>query len=390
LRSSNNVSLVDLLYALLILLGGYYCAVILSLLIGLQRIRFKKSDDWPLVSVIVAARNEEATVGPLLENLLHQTYPEYEVIVVNDRSTDRTKEIVGSFQQSHPNLRRIDIESTSTHMPAKKNALANGIAASKGEILCFTDADCLPPPGWIAGLVSAFDEGVGLVAGFSPYDASLLKNQPKTAPSLKRLLYRFIEYEEFKGAVWSAGAIGLQKGWLCTGRSLAYRRSVYDQVGGFEKIKHSVSGDDDLFLQLVRRETSWKIRYVTDAQSFVPTPPPATIGAFIRQRTRHFSAGKYFPPSMKTFFFLFHAANLALLAGAVAYLLFGGPTLPLLLFGAKLIVDLLLFSFAAPIFHQLRLGTFFLFGEILYVLYNTLIGPLGFLKPFEWKPEPQA
>ena len=151
-----------------------------------------------------------------------------------------------------------------------------------------------------------------------------------------------------------------------------------------------MSGDDDLFLQLVRRETSWKIRYVTESRSFVPTPPPATLRAFIRQRTRHFSAGKYFSPAMKAFFFLFHTANLALLAGAVASLLFGGSSLPILLFGAKIIIDLLLFSYAAPIFHQLRFGTFFLFGEILYVLYNALIGPLGFLKPFEWKPEPQA
>jgi biofilm PGA synthesis N-glycosyltransferase PgaC len=384
------VSLVDFLYASLILLGGYYCAVILSLIVGLQRIGYRKSSHRPLVSVIVAARNEEETIGLLLEQLVRQAYPSFEVIVVNDRSSDRTVEIVASFQQSRANLRRIDIAVPSSEMPAKKNALAKGIAASRGEILCFTDADCLPPPGWIEELVSAFDEEVGLVAGYSPYDASLVRRRSGRRTLLKRFLYWFIEYEEFKGAVWSAGAIGLQKGWLCTGRSLAYRRSVFDQVGGFEKIKHSVSGDDDLFLQLVKRETRWKIRYVTDSRSFVATPPPPTLGAFVRQRTRHFSAGKYFPLSMKIFFFFFHAANLALLASTIGVLALGGSPIPLLLFGAKIIVDLLLFSFAAPTFRQLRFAPFFLFGEILYVVYNTLIGPLGFLRPFEWKPEPQA
>lgn len=383
------MSSVDFLYALLILLGGYYCAVILSLVVGLRRVKFRKSDRRPTVSVIVAARNEEETIGPLLQQLVRQTYPSFEVILVNDRSTDRTAEIAASFQQSHPNLRRIDITAPSADMPAKKNALAKGIAASSGEILCFTDADCLPPPGWIVELVSAFDEDVGLAAGYSPYDASLVRSQPDGTPLLKRLLYWFIDYEEFKGAAWSAGTIGLHNGWLCTGRSLAYRRSVYDQVGGFEKIKHSVSGDDDLFLQLVRRETSWKIRYVTDPASFVPTPPPATFRAFVRQRTRHFSAGKYFSLSAKTFFFLFHTANLLLLACAIGTLALGGSSLALWLFGAKVIVDVLLFSFAAPIFHQTRFAPSFLFGEILYIVYNTLIGPLGFLRPFEWKPEPQ-
>jgi len=384
------VSFIDFLYALLILLGGYYCAVILSLVVGLSRVGFRKSGDRPMVSVVVAARNEEETIGPLLGQLLRQTYPSFEVIVVNDRSADRTAEIVASFQQSHPNLRRIDIVAPSTDMPAKKNALAKGIAASRGDILCFTDADCLPPAGWIMELVSAFDKDVGLVAGYSPYDASLVRSKSGGTALLQRLLHWFIEYEEFKGAVWSAGAIGLHMGWLCTGRSLAYRRSVYDQVGGFEKIKHSVSGDDDLFLQLVRRATSWKIRYVTDPESFVRTPPPATFRAFVRQRTRHFSAGKYFSRSAKTFFFLFHTANLLLLAGAIGTLALGGPPLPLWLFGAKVIVDVLLFSSAAPIFHERRFAASFLFGEILYIVYNTLIGPLGFLRPFEWKPESQA
>ena len=380
----------DFLYALLILLGAYYCVVILLLVVGLGRVRFKKSGLRPSVSVIVAARDEEETIGSLLEQLVRQTYPSFEIIIINDRSKDRTAEVVASFQQSHPNLRRIDVAASRAGMPAKKNALAHGIAASRGEILCFTDADCLPPAGWITELVSAFDEEVGLVAGYSPYDASLVTMVPGSATLLKRLLYWFIEYEEFKGAVWSAGTIGLQKGWLCTGRSLAYRRSVYDQVGGYERIKHSISWDDDLFLQLVRRETAWKIRYVTDPNSFVRTPPPATFGAFLGQRTRHFSAGKYFSLPMKIFFFLFHAANLALLVCAIGTLALGGPSLPLWLFGTKIVVDLLLFSVAAPTFRQLRFAPSFLLGEILYILYNTLIGPLGFLKSFEWKPEPQA
>ena len=267
-------------------------------------------------------------------------------------------------------------------MPPKKNALARAISSSTGEILCFTDADCLPPPGWISALVAAFDQETGLVAGYSPYTANGRKDK-----HAMKWLQRFIEYEEFKGAIWSAGSIGMNKAWLCTGRSLAYRRKVYDEVGGFEKIKRSVSGDDDLFLQLVRRRTSWKFRYITDKTSFVPTIPPQTFDAFVQQRTRHFSAGKYFPQSMKSFFLAFHAANFLLFSTLIVGLFSGFSGHVLWPFVLKCIIDSILFFRTAPKFSQMKFSSSFLIMESLYVAYNTFIGPLGFIKRFEWKAQ---
>jgi cellulose synthase/poly-beta-1,6-N-acetylglucosamine synthase-like glycosyltransferase len=307
------------------------------------------------------------------------------VIIVNDRSTDGSATIIRRYQTEFPVVRSMEVGSFSTDMPAKKNALSIGIAASRGEILCFTDADCAPPPEWISSLVAAFDKGTGLVAGYSPYSAPPSERQEPYA--LSGLLLRFIEYEEFKGAIWSAGAIGLQKGWLCTGRSLAYRRRVYDEVGGFEKIKHSISGDDDLFLQLVRRQTSWKIRYMTDQAGFVPTVAPSTFYEFVQQRVRHFSAGKYFPPMMKLFFFTFHAANLLILLAFVSSL-FSGLSAPLVWpYLWKCAVDAVAFFNTAPRFGQKKFASTFLLMEAMYVLYNTFIGPLGFIKGFDWKPD---
>ena len=377
----------SILHVCLILLTVYYCIVVLGLVIGLRRITFRKSRYQPFVSIIVAARNEEKNIVTLLTQLTQQTYPSYEIIIVNDRSTDRTGDIITSFQQSHPNLKRVDITTLAGDMPAKKNALAQGIAASEGEILCFTDADCIPPREWVDELVSAFHSDVGLVAGYSPYDASLLPQQSQRKGSLRSIFYSFLEYEEFKGAVWSAGAIGLEKGWLCTGRSLAYRRAVYEEVGGFEMIKHSISGDDDLFLQLVRGNTKWKIRYVTDPKSYVRTPPPATRRGFVQQRTRHFSAGRFFSPSMKLFFLLFHSANLLIFLSFLWALVSVDSSLPFWTFAAKIIADTLLFISAAPIFGSWGFASSFVLMEILYILYNAIVGPLGFLKRFEWKPE---
>jgi cellulose synthase/poly-beta-1,6-N-acetylglucosamine synthase-like glycosyltransferase len=372
---------------LLIILGfltAFYAAVMLGLLAGMRRLRYAASQSKLRVSVVVAARNEERNIESLLDHLIQQDYPDFEVIIVNDRSTDGTQSILQKYHLKHSNVRFVDIESVPPEMPPKKHALAQGIALSSGEILCFTDADCQPPPGWISSLVSLFDRETGLVAGYSPYSArSPQRDEQSTAT---QWLLRFIEYEEFKGAAWTAGSIGLNMAWLCTGRSLAYRRSVFDEVGGFEKIKHSISGDDDLFLQLVRRQTRWKIRYATDPASFVPTIPPASFDAFVQQRIRHFSAGKYFTFPMKVFFFLFHTANLLIFASFALAVFAGLSTTLVLPYLIKCTIDAVVFFRAAPLFGQTAFASSFLVMEALYISYNTLIGPLGFIRRFEWKP----
>jgi cellulose synthase/poly-beta-1,6-N-acetylglucosamine synthase-like glycosyltransferase len=376
-------NLFDILLAVLV---AYYALSLLGLTFGVLRTRIHKSEEKPFVSVIVASRNEEAHLKTLLECLICQDYPKFEIIIVNDRSTDNSVSIIAQFQKQHSIIRRIDITAPSPDMPSKKHALAQGIANSRGEILAFTDADCLPPPGWVSALIEGFDHNVGLVAGYSPY--ALNSNSPGSDPSfLSSILHRFIAYEEFKGATWSAGSIGLNLGWLCTGRSLAYRRSVYDEVGGFESIKQSVSGDDDLFLQLVRRKTRWRTNYVTSRKSHVPTYPPNSFDEFVAQRTRHFSAGRYFSRPMKGFFFLFHLANLVMFLSFLAAIIAGPSVVPFWPYIVKCISDSLLFFVAAPRFHEGRFAPQYLFFEILIIFYNTLIGPLGFLKKFEWKPE---
>lgn len=363
--------------------AAFYCIVHLALLVGLNRVRYKRVDAKPFVSVIVAARNEEQNIARLLRQLLNQDYTSYEVIVINDRSTDRTGEIIDEFCKMSSALKQVRVDALNDDMPAKKYALAQGIAESNGEILCFTDADCFPSTHWISEMVSLFDKDVGLVAGYSPYVSPALTQRERSWPL--RILHSFIAYEELKGATWSAASIGLGKAWLCTGRSLAYRRQVFDEVNGFERIKESISGDDDLFLQQVRSSTSWGIRYVTSPESYVTTTPPPNVRQFVRQRIRHFSAGKFFPLSLKTFFFLFHLCNLLLFLTLLEVFGFGISAWGVWPFGIKLLADLTLFRKAVRMFHHHNHRLSFIAFEILYVLYNSLIGPLGFVTRVQWK-----
>ena len=369
------------------LIALFYSGTLLALMRGLWRVRQSAPDsEQPLVSVIIAARNEEHNIVRLLDALGNQSYPRYEIVLVNDASSDRTSEIANGYIKKLPLLRVIDIGITGAHVISrKKNALKTGIEASTGEILLFTDADCLPGHRWIERTIKEFSHDTGIVAGFSPYVLSMSGSRGFAT----RLLQAFIQYEEIKGALWSAGAIGLKMPWLCTGRNLAYRRRVWDEVGGFHSIEHSIGGDDDLFLQLVARETQWRVRYCFDPETFVPTMFPQTFADFVSQRKRHFSAGKYFTLPMKAFFFCFHLSNLILVAG-----LFLGFLWPHLFaeaswfFLVKVAFDLAFALHGSRLFGARTIALSFLLMEFLYVCYTTLIGPLGFVSSFRWKPDP--
>ena len=264
-----------------------------------RRLARPLADEHPFVSVIVAARNEEKNVLPLLECLSRQTYATYEIIIVNDRSTDSTAQLIHDFRKNKSQITCIDIEALQDDMPSKKNALRAGIEASKGEILCFTDADCLPPPQWIEALIRSFSPEVGLVAGYSPYHAP--SGLHYNAGILEKIFFKFIAYEEYRAATWAAGSIGWNAGWLCTGRNLAYRRTVYNEVNGYERIKMSVSGDDDLFLQLVRMQTGWNIRYITVQRKFCADCSPAGFLVVRRTAEAPFFCCKVFSHPDETF-----------------------------------------------------------------------------------------
>ena len=127
----------------------------------------------PTVSVIVAARNEEERIAECLASLARLEYPaaKLEIIVVDDRSTDRTAELIGRSSAHHPSMRGITSGTPEGSLRGKANALLHGIEASRGEILMFTDADCRVPHTWVRETVSFFDDATGVVGGFTMLDA---------------------------------------------------------------------------------------------------------------------------------------------------------------------------------------------------------------------------
>jgi len=354
---------------------AFYLSILTFLITGFLRIKNKETGFQPKVSVVVAARNEEHNLKNCLTSLLMQTYPKNltQIVVVDDRSTDDTPNILKQFNSKHDVL-TIRISEIQNGISPKKVALHEGIAHANGELIFTTDADCTPPKDWLTQTVPLFQEDVGLVIGPAPFtEESKLGN-------------RLLCLDNFATALVAAGATGWNVGVTCSGRNLAYRKSVFEQVHGFQKINHSLSGDDDLFLQTVKKQTNWKINYSLNPNTSITSSAPKSFAEYIVQRRRHVSASKYYSKPIQTAYLFFNLANLVLF-GFLIFSLFLQKYLiiAMFLFGTKLSADFLSLYVVTRQFDKQHLLYFFPLWEIFFLLNQTIISPLGLIGKVRWK-----
>lgn len=352
-----------------------YAFYMLYFLSGLYRIGRQSSffsTHEPFVSVIVAARNEEDNIGKLLESLVKQTYSNFEIIVANDRSGDKTGEIINSFEEEHKHIKSVTIDQKSDKMTPKKYALTKAIEISKGEIIISTDADCRVPNTWIGNMVKQFDEDTGVVAGYSQVEAnekSFFHN------------YQKIDFLALMSA--NAGSFGWNIPWTGSGQNIAYTRKAFEEIQGFEPVADQISGDDFYLVQAISKIT--KTRYNSNPESFVKTQPMESFNAFLHQRTRWASnSRKLFNSDF--FFLLFLFLNLF-----VNTILFIGlfltsmwPYLPSF-FGIKLLFDSMVVAYGAVIFNTKFNFDIYLAWAFFQPIYTPFLAIKSMFGKFRWK-----
>jgi cellulose synthase/poly-beta-1,6-N-acetylglucosamine synthase-like glycosyltransferase len=228
------------------------------------------------VSVIVPARNEENNIELSIRSITKSNYltRDYEIIAVDDRSTDNTPEILDNLAKEIDNLRVIHLtESTrNPNLKGKAGALDAGINYARGEIIMMTDADCEVNPNWINTISSFFDdESVGIVPSFTLMKTSNLFHKIQATEWL--LLHTMAS---------GGAAANLPMG--CYGNNLSVRKKVYDEIGGYENIKFSVT--EDLALLKAVYGKGYKIKYILDANSTVTTIPVNTFKEYVSQHKR--------------------------------------------------------------------------------------------------------
>ncbi|MCZ6634378.1 MAG: glycosyltransferase [bacterium] len=381
--------MIDAISITLLVATGLYIAIAVAFTLGLFRspVRTARQENPPpFVSVVIAARNEADQIGPCLEGLIRQTYPSdrFEVLVVNDGSQDQTAQIVSDYTGPESNIYGLDVGSAFPDLAAKKRPMSVGIEAARGDIILTTDADCRPLPTWISGMVACFQPDVGAVIGFSQLK---LPGSPLTF--FERL--QALDFLALMSA--AAGAANLGVPLAASGQNLAYRKTLFERVGGFREIGHRPSGDDVLLLQLMRKAKSGRIVFATHPETFISTWRSESPTGFWQQRKRwasnapvQFRLNPPFFAYIASIFLINLLAPVGLLTG---WTWFGG-NLALCCWIGKALADTLVICRAARRFGRTDLLFLLPVWECLQVPYTILIGLAGSLGRFTWKGRQHA
>ena len=315
----------------------------------------------PSVSIVIAARDEEENIGRCLESMCNLTYPheKLEVLVVDDRSTDRTGKIVEGFAGRPTTIRLIRAQPATGHLQGKANAVTQGLDVATGEVILFTDADCEVQPGWVEETVKYYNEGrVGLVAGFTELRASS-------------------QFEKMQALDWfllfslAAAGIRLRHPFTAVGNNLSVTRGAYDAVGGYRSIPFSVTEDYALF-HAVTSKGKLVARFPLDPSTLVFSRPCVSWKQLYNQKKRWFAGGRDMEVSNFVFFGLSYLFKLLLFIGIPA-MWAAGNWFPWL---ASAIGDLVVLLPSLAAFRRWNLLSAFLFLEIYLAAYVVLFPPL--------------
>ena len=264
-----------------------------------SEVKNKKNTHFP-VSVVICAKNEAANLRKFLPHLANQNYSEFEIVLVNDMSSDNSLEIMYNFQRTITS-NNISVKVISVHKgnsKGKKNALRIGIEASKFEYLLLTDADCRPTSEkWIERMASCFSTDKSIILGYGSYRK--IKNS---------FLNKIIRFETLFTAIqyFSYTLSGMT--YMGVGRNLAYKKSDFIKVKGFENHSEVISGDDDLFINEIATSENTEICFAKD--SFTISEPKTRFKDWIRQKRRHITTAKHYKRIHKLLLGLFYSSQI--------------------------------------------------------------------------------
>ena len=348
---------------------------------------FKKNvnnENTTTISVLIPARNEEANLSATLQAVLAQNYPShlYEIIVIDDFSTDNTPQIIHEFSEKYNHIKPLklaDYIQPKTLHSFKKKAIEIGIQHSENELIVQTDADCIMGNDWLKIIADYYEQ-----------------HQPKfiAAPVVfmdeKNTFQRF-QSLDFVGMMGVNGAGIFRKfHYLCNGANLAYKREVFDEVNGFEGIDQQASGDDLMLLQKIAKHYPNDIAFLKNIAATTYTTPKRNLREFIQQRIRWATKTTNYPDKGVTFTW----ALIWLFCISIPVNFVVGIFVPTLLWLGlaqlviKIVLDYIFLSSVAASLDRkdlVQMSVYIpsIFLELTYVI---VIGLLGlFIKKYNWK-----
>lgn len=248
-------------------------------------------------SIIIAARNEEKKIPDLLKSLQKLDYPaeNFEILICDDGSTDKTREIVKSFLPSFTNLQLVDHNPGEPH--GKRNALEKGIAKSKFDRILITDADCVVQPGWLKETDRYFTGDTQFLIGIAP----LIRDHG--------FFNALSCFENLRSFLLISASFGWGHPVSATARNMGFLKSVFHNEGGYESTRRSLGGDDDLLLKNFL-DKGYKINFCPSTAAAVFSSTNHQPKAYLRQKARHTAASKFYSNLSKWILVFWHLPNL--------------------------------------------------------------------------------
>ena len=332
---------------------------------------------YEFISIIIPFRNEQDNILTNLKSIEAQLYSEnkFEVIYVDDFSDDSSKDIL--LKNIHKNnIKVLSVPEDYSVNAHKKRAIRFGIENAKGEIIVTTDADCIYNEEWLQTLLLSFDSLTGFVSG------------PVEFISDDGLFSQFQKLEFVGLVLTGAGLIGAGHPTICNAANIAYKKKVFNQVGGFTDNMNLSSGDDELLMQKISKDTDFKVKFCYDQKAIVKTSANKSVRDFIHQRKRWASKGLFYGDKSLVlrliFIYLFYLGLIVqIILGIIENNIFIFMTMISLLL--KFILEYRILSLGkSKIFNSLQ-SKYFIIAEIIqipYIIYAGLVGAFG---NFSWK-----
>lgn len=335
------------------------------------RVRLAGDNILPSVTVVVPARNEELNIGRCLRSLAASDYPSelLQIIVVDDRSTDTTPQVLRQIAAGMPELLVLSKTEGDTHgnLKGKPGALDFGFSRATGEILLMTDADCEVHPSWIRAMAAPHvDPEVGLSLGF-------------TTIKSRTFLEHVQDVEWVSTQALARGGIGNNVPLGCFGNNIGIRRSVYEGIGGYTNIPFSIT--EDLALLQAVHAAGWGVKYLCESEATVETLPCSTMLEYIRQRHRWARGGLQL--GGKAAFFVL--TSLALWSGLIVGMISGNWCAVLALFILRIAGDFGMIALVAERIHRRSLYLYAIPAFCLIMITELSLPFLVLKRSIVWK-----
>ncbi len=250
------------------------------------------------ISVIICAKNEVENLQQFIPSIVEQDYPDFEIVLINDASHDKTLEVIEAFAKLHNKIKVVNVENIEVFWGNKKYALTLGIKAATNDFLLFTDADCVPvSKHWITAMSRHFSNTKSIVIGYGSYKKSKVS-----------FLNSLIRYETLLTAIQYFSYAKLGMPYMAVGRNLAYRREEFFKAKGFMSHMNIRSGDDDLFVNQVANSVNTTLCF--SKNSFTESLPETSLKNWVKQKKRHISTSAYYKSKHKLMLGLFYLSQL--------------------------------------------------------------------------------